>query len=386
MTDPAKVTLCAVGDMMPRFPEEPEKTYRVFDLSAPVLRNADIAFGQVEAVLSGNVETAHHAAIINPAKVKFAKILADAGFNMISASGNHHMNAGTAAFIDTINEIKQAGILPVGMGMNIAEARTPAVVERKGVKVAVLGYSSILQRGELPSEARTTTPGCTPIHISTYYEATDWQAGMAPNVITVAQKEDLTAMIGDIKKAKAQADVVMVSMHWGLHFVPATIADYEYEVGHAAIDAGADLIVGHHAHIVKGIEVYKGKVIFHCLGNFSLTPSRRKFAPGDKFDPDNLWQDPVLRLRVPDPEWKDYSFLPDFRKSMIAKCVISTKTKKIESVSFLPCMINQNVQPEPLSRDDKRSDEVFEYVQWASRSQGMDTHFVRQGDEVVVLT
>ena len=88
-------------------------------------------------------------------------------------------------------------------------------------------------------------------------------------------KPDSIRSIDDIKKLRPLVDVLIVSQHWGVHFVPFVIATYQYEVGHAAIDAGADLIIGHHAHILKGIEVYKGKVIFFGMG-LKLSAARRR--------------------------------------------------------------------------------------------------------------
>jgi poly-gamma-glutamate synthesis protein (capsule biosynthesis protein) len=112
--------------------------------------------------------------------------------------------------------------------------------------------------------------------VSTYYEAQEYQAGTPPKVITVPREEDVTAMEDDIRRAKATSDVVVMSIHWGIHHVPGMLADYQFTVGHRAIDAGADLILGTHAHLIKGIEIYKGKAIFFSMGNFcrgNPTPS-----------------------------------------------------------------------------------------------------------------
>ena len=85
----------------------------------------------------------------------------------------------------------------------------------------------------------------------------------------------------DIRAAKARADVVIMSIHWGIHHVPGMLADYQFTVGHRAIDAGADLILGTHAHLIKGIEIYKGKAIFFSLGNFAEeTPHHLAPPPG----------------------------------------------------------------------------------------------------------
>ncbi len=372
MADKEMVTLYAVGDIGPKR----ECSERVFELSAPILRKGDIVFGQFERILSGREDFHYNRGLLlNPAEV--GKVLANAGFNVISTAGNHHMDAGVLCFIDTLNVLKQNNILPVGVGMNIAEARTPAIIERKGVRVAFLGYSAIIPRAEVSWEARPKRPGCAPMFINTFYEMVDWQPGTTPRIITFADKENLAEMQEDIRKAKTQADVVIMSIHWGLHHVPAVIATYQYEVGHAAIDAGADLIVGHHAHLIKGIEVYKGKVIFHCVGNFATGAAKADVASIGK-----RWG---INYHVNvEPGWEKYTDPPESRRSMIAKCLISGK--KIERVSFLPCMINKETQPEPLSRKDKRSDDVYQYAEWACKEVGMDTKFSREGDEVVVLT
>jgi poly-gamma-glutamate capsule biosynthesis protein CapA/YwtB (metallophosphatase superfamily) len=364
------LTVHAVGDVSP-IRKDPDS---IFALSATTLRKADVVFCHLERVLSSREDMAFNQALTYP---ETGRAMADAGFTVASVAGNRHLDAGVGAFLDTLDVLKQNRILPVGVGRNIAEARAPAIVERNSTRVAFLGYSSILPRAEVPYDAQQARPGCAPMYISTYYEATDWQPGTPPRVVTMANKQDLGAMIDDIRAAKAQADIVVMSIHWGLHYVPSLIPMYEYEVGHAAVDAGADLVLGHHAHILKGVEVYAGKVIFHCLGNFAVDrPSKTKKGTGGR------WQG--LAARAFEPGWDGYPYPPDFRKSMIAKAVI--KDKKIERVSFLPCMINQQAQPEPLLRSDRRNDEVYEYVRWCTKDQKLSTEFERDGDEVVVVS
>ena len=159
----------------------------------------------------------------------------------------------------------------IGAGKDGEEARKPAIVECKGVKIAFLAYCTVLRPG---AQAGTGKPGCAPMRAHTHYAPIDWQAGAPPKVITVPHEEDLEALTEDIRKAKQQADVVVMSIHWGLHHMPKAICNYQPIVAHAAIDAGADLILGHHPHCLKAIEVYKGKVCFYSIGNF-MTHGRR---------------------------------------------------------------------------------------------------------------
>ncbi len=379
MADKEAVTLYAVGDVGPRR-DDPEYPYKepLFAMSAPITKKADIAFCQLERILSEKPNRQYYDDVVHPNNVRQ---LTYAGFNVVSIAGNHHMDAGVEACVDTLNVLKKNNIQPVGVGMNIAEARTPAIVERKGTKVAFLGYSSIIPKSEIPYDAEENRPGCAPMYISTFYEASDWQPGTpSPRVISMADREDLAAMEEDIRRAKAQADVVVMSIHWGVHHVPGLIAMYQYEVGHAAIDAGADLIIGHHAHILKGIEVYKGKVIFYSLGNFAMDLGIFTKDGSVTRHTSGRW-DASLKPE-PDPEHPLHRFHPDASKTIMVKCLISEK--RIERVSFLPFMINELSQPEPLSNEDKRSDEVYNYIVWCCQDQKLETKFVREGDEVVI--
>ena len=155
-----------------------------------------------------------------------------------------------------------------------------------------------------------------------FYEQVDRNPGSPPRIITLTNKDDLTAMIDDIAKTKSSADVVIISMHWGVHYVPALIAMYQREIAHAAIDAGADLILGHHPHILKGIETYKGKVVFYSLGNFVMP------AKVGHVNPTKIFYD----VKV-DDDYRFYPYPVDCRKTMIAKCSISNKS--VSKVSYL---------------------------------------------------
>ncbi|HEV8535134.1 MAG TPA: CapA family protein [Candidatus Limnocylindria bacterium] len=401
----ADITLLGVGDVTlrdvvgsaQRVIQDPNPLER-FALVAPVLKQADILFGQLEEVLANSdyLDQANYWNTTVKGGDKIAKVLAAVGFNVMSNASNIHYNAGPEALLQTMKHLRENNILPVGVGKNIAEARVPAVIERNGVKVAFLGYSSVLPKGgEATFEARAAKPGCNPMWINTFYDQIDYQPGTPPRIITFAEKECLRDMEEDIKNARGQADVVVMSFHWGIHHIPAVIAQYEYEVGHAAIDAGADLIFGHHPHLIKGIEVYKGKVVFHSLANFikagvDVKPGRRGY-----------WEDmrpPMRELNemgwsqaTPAGRSSSEYFAPNYpqheeRQSTIAKAVISGKTKRIEKVSFIPLLIDEAHRPEPLFENDKRSEEVERYVAWATSTARMDTRFRREGDEVVIQT
>ena len=241
------------------------------------------------------------------------------------------MDWGQDALFDTIDALEKESLAVIGVGENIAEARKPAIIDCKGTRIAFLAYNSVLPMAYWAEEGR---PGCAPLRAFTVYEQIEHdQPGTPCRVHTFSHKADLAAMVDDIRKAKSQADLVIVSTHWGVHFIPAVIADYEKEIAHAAMMPARTLIVGHHPHILKGIEVYKGKVIFHSLSNFALE------LP---FQFDKKLRETTRHKEIQNlnPEWEadpEYPMPPDTRKTVLVKCVISGKT--IEKVSFLPAYL-----------------------------------------------
>ena len=180
------------------------------------------------------------------------------------------MDWGREAFYQTIGVLKEEGMQVIGVGKNIDEARTPTIIEIGETKIGFLGYNTILPQDYYATKNR---PGCAPMRGLTVYEPIEHdQPGTPCRIHTFPHREDLQNLLTDIRKLRSQVDVLVLSIHWGIHFVPAVLADYQRDVAHAAIDAGADIILGHHTHILKPIEVYKGKVIFYSLANFALDP------------------------------------------------------------------------------------------------------------------
>jgi poly-gamma-glutamate capsule biosynthesis protein CapA/YwtB (metallophosphatase superfamily) len=367
------LVLYAVGDVAPNR----ENPGSIFQRVTHFLKGGDIVFCQLEANLSDRGTPLPQARLASRTKPETAQAINEAGFNVVSFATNHCMDCGPEAFFDTIEGLQRQGLQVIGAGRNIDEARKPAIIECKGSRIAFLAYNSILPYGFW---ADTDRPGCAPLRAWTLYEQVEHdQPGTPCQIHTFPHKADLRAMVEDIRAAKSQANLVILSMHWGIHFVPAVIAEYQREVAHVAIDSGADLILGTHAHILKAIEVYAGKVIFYSLCNFALDLSAtkgmlesRRHQEIQKLNPD--WQ--------PDPDYPTYYMPRDSRKTIIVKCVISDG--QLRRVSFLPTYINGQSQPEVLTSKDDHFGEVVKYVQEITRDQGLDTAYTIEGDEVTV--
>jgi poly-gamma-glutamate synthesis protein (capsule biosynthesis protein) len=295
---------------------------------------------------------------------------------VVSLAGNHCMDWGPDAMFDTVSALKASGLEVVGVGENILQARKPAFVDSKGRRIAFLAYSSILPMGYWATETRA---GCVPMRAWTHYEQIEHdQPGTPCRVHTFPNREDLQGLIDDVREAKAHADYVAVSIHWGIHFVPGVIADYQRDVGRAAIDAGADVILGHHAHILKGIDVYRGKPIIYSLCNFAMDlPMDEKHAQSKGF----------REIQKLHPDWRPdygitYNFPPDSRYTVVVKCVLGSD--RSASVRLLPAFIGPMSQPQILSAADPRFGEVQAYLEKYTASQGLNARYVRSADELLL--
>jgi poly-gamma-glutamate capsule biosynthesis protein CapA/YwtB (metallophosphatase superfamily) len=359
-----------VGDVAPHRADPDD----MFKYVAPLFRQGDIVFGNLEESLSDRGAQSVHASLPMKSEPRVAKAIKDAGFHAVSFANNHCMDWGRDALVDTVEHVRAQGLAITGSGDSIAEARVPAVVERDGVRMAFVAASSILPLGYW-AEARRA--GCVPMRAYTHYEQIEHdQPGTPARIHTFPHPEDLQNLLADIRAAKAAADIVVLSIHWGVHFIPEVIADYQRAVAHAAIDAGCDLILGHHPHILKGVEVYKGRAIFHSLGNFAIefpsAWSNIKFEDRPRFKEIRKLNPGIDKSRFPD----------DMMKTGIVKCVIADRA--IKRVSFLPCDITETSEPRPLKAGETRFNAVADYLETITRSEAFDTVFVREGDEVVI--
>jgi poly-gamma-glutamate synthesis protein (capsule biosynthesis protein) len=170
--------------------------------------------------------------------------------------------------LDTISRLEASGIAFCGIGRNRQEARSPAIVECKGIKIGFLSYTSVYW--PVGHAAEENAPGVATMKIHTSYEpgrrALE-MPGASPSVVTIPDTKEFAALQVDIQNLSSRADIVAVSFHWGISS-SFELADYQRTVGHAAVDAGADVVIGHHPHVPQGVEVYRGKPIFYSLGNF----------------------------------------------------------------------------------------------------------------------
>ncbi|SOB88232.1 poly-gamma-glutamate synthesis protein (capsule biosynthesis protein) [Sphingomonas guangdongensis] len=346
-----------------------------FTATRDVLRAADIVFGQLETsfALSGvRAPQARHAVLARP---DGADALADAGFDVISMAGNHVLDWGNDAFSETVGNIERAGMQVVGAGATIAEARTPvSITLGDGTRVAILAYSSILPQDYWATERR---PGCAPMRAFTHYEQIEHdQPGTPARIHSWPHGEDLAALEADVRAAKAAHDVVVVSHHWGIHFVRATLADYQRAVARATIAAGADAIIGGHAHILKGCELIEGKPVFHSLCNF---------ATDLRMDAAHAASKSFNEIRVLAENWEPdfdslYNFPPASRLSMVARLEIAGG--RVTRAGLLPLYIDRDAVPRFCKTGTARHAEVIDYLTAVTKEAGLNARYTPADDMV----
>ena len=361
------LTMLAVGDIA--LQEQQGEFF--LSLAAPVLRSGDVVIGQAEVVFTSRgvstfVGMVHNAKPCPPSNLG---ALASAGFNVITLAGNHVWDSGTPGIEDTIAGLRNYGIAGVGAGMNIDEARRPAIIERDGTRFGFLNYNCV---GLIGSWATPVKPGCAYVEIITHYQITTACPGGSPEIYTFAEPRSLKAMVDDVKKLRPLCDILVVVFHKGGDAGSSNkLSMYDQQVSYAAIDAGADLVMGHHAHMLKGIELYRGKAIFHGLGDF---------VPA--YSADDKQQRSAHRFlsaygSVIVPSDSDLAT----KWSMIAKCIINNR--KISQVGYLPCFINEQRQPE-LLKNDERGRQVFDFMEKTTAASDLNTRYEWKDDEVVV--
>lgn len=186
-------------------------------------------------------------------------------FDLVSCANNVHHPDYVA---ESLTLLDKHGILHTGAGVNIDEAHRPAVFDTPSLRVGALGYTSIFQTAG--QEATETQPGVATIKAHTSYEAPKqilFRPGTPSIVHTWADPDELARATDDVRRLRADVDFLVVYMHFGASS-SGEIGDYQKEIGHALIDAGANVVAGSHSHTVNGVEFYGDGVIFYGLGNF----------------------------------------------------------------------------------------------------------------------
>jgi poly-gamma-glutamate capsule biosynthesis protein CapA/YwtB (metallophosphatase superfamily) len=212
---------------------------------ADEFKKADLVFGNLEGPISdkGTKAGSIYSFRDDPRVISGLTL---AGFDVLSVANNHAFDYTREAIEDTFLRLKEAGIDYVGGGLNATEAATPIVTEVDGVKFGFLAYTNLCPLS--------------------------WRANKEKAGVNCVSSADIEKIKKEIAQAKKQAEIVIVSVHAGEEY-SQELNWFQVEFSKAAIDAGADIVIGHHPHVVQKYEIYKNKYIFYSLGNFVFDQS-----------------------------------------------------------------------------------------------------------------
>jgi poly-gamma-glutamate capsule biosynthesis protein CapA/YwtB (metallophosphatase superfamily) len=352
----AQLDLLLAGDLVL---DEPAPDYWLGGI-APAVRAADLAIAHLEVPHSlGGTELAGDvpAPGADPAHLP---AIARAGFHMVSLAGNHISDLGAEGIADTVAGLDSAGVAHTGAGATLDAAREPALRNVAGRRIALLSYNCVGPEAGWASAGRA---GCAYVRI----EAADGGAIAPSSMLERIDPGSLAAMARDIEGAKQRADLVIVALHKGIVHTPARLAPYERALAHAAIEAGCDIVCGHHAHIVRGIEVYRGKPIFHGLGNGCVVT--RALSPSQNHPARAAW---ARRRRElfgfePDPAYYLAPFHPEAVNAMLGR--VRVRDDGSLQVGFIPVYVEPPGRP-ALARGDTAAS-VTRYIAQITVEAGM---------------
>ena len=327
---------------------------------APALQAADITIGHLEvphtlrgSELAGDVP----APGADPAHLD---ALARAGFDAVSLAGNHIADCGPEGIEDTITRLDALGIVHAGAGATLEAARRPALLTVRGRTVALLSYNCV---GPEAAWATSDRAGCAYLRL-----VTGDGSPVSPTAPLLApHPEALEILKVDVAAARALADLVIVALHKGIVHTPARLAGYERPLAQAAIDAGADIVAGHHAHIVRGIEMVRGKPVFHGLGNGCVVT--RALSPGQQHPARAAWVERRKRLFgfEPDPAYELAPFHPEAVNAMLGR-VLWNAAGDLEAG-----LVPVHVEPpgRPVLASGAVADEVRAYIERITPAGGL---------------
>ena len=339
------------------------------------LMNADVRIGQLE------VPYTRRSPVMDGLFREPERLAALHGcMDIVTMSGNHVYDAEAVGIEDTLHWLDTHGIIHTGAGMCLMEAKKPAILNKSGTTIGVLNYNCTGPKDAWAGEKKA---GGAYVKVITKYSLGDVaNPGGPPEIIdTFPELKSLLEMQQDIRALKNECDIVIVYFHKGLVHKPVKLADYEIIVSHMAVDAGADVIFGSHSHILHGIEIYKGKTIYHGLGNGvtwvpSLRPDYFKDKKANKnqvFDPKAWAEQRIERFGfVPDPEYPTYPFHPEAVYTLLAQCTI--KDKQIVTTGCIPAIVGKDGVTRVVGRNDG-GDAVFDYLTEITRKAGLNGEF-----------
>lgn len=360
---PGPMSVAMVGDCLITRGFLPQE--RNFPPLRALLRGTDVTFGNFEITLPdpGTPPAATGACgdLNNAAEGPIPEDLHWAGFKIMSLANNHSLDFGAAGMRETAAKIGRAGIAHAGTGENLEQARAPAYYDSPHGRCALVACAATFRPWSLASEGNGEIPGrpgLDPLRHETTYRVSPEQirslrgiaadlslrqqtglvpmkesegfrflgqrfvAGSPEDILTKPDPRDVEGITASVHRASRNADVVLVSVHsHEFHRNRETPAEFLRDFAHAAIDAGASAVVGHGPHLLRGIEVYKGRPVFYSLGNFIFEAESMRQIPEELYqacglsgdDPSNFF-DLAMQAFAKPVFWESVVAVGEFRE------------------------------------------------------------------------
>lgn len=266
--------IIAGGDVMfkPRLAEIGSSTSAPVREALSLFSSGQICFMNCEMPLTDRGQPAEKTINIR-ANPGVAEDLKSLGVDIVTLANNHAMDYGREGFSHTLENLDRAGIKRVGAGQNIDEALQPEIIESNGLRFAFFGLACTLPPG---SAAGPDRAGIAPVKVNFSFEMNtnlmSENPGIAPIVRSWAVESDVERVCQAVERTKQEVDYVVVGLHWGIRDLRITpiqgpICEYQPPLARALIDSGVDVIVGNGPHCLRGIEIYRDRPIFYCLGD-----------------------------------------------------------------------------------------------------------------------
>lgn len=340
--------ICFTGDLVL---DLPDADYWLSGISK-VLSEAELSIGHIE-VPHTNADSSLEGDVPAPgAPLENISAIRDAGFNCVTLAGNHIADCGIKGIQDTIAALDEHSLAHTGAGVNLPQARSPAYQAFGTRKIGILSYNCIGPQIAWASEDRC---GCAylPVELQRSEDVTPNSdfGKVAPEAREILQRD-----IQDLRENGA--DIVIVALHKGRVHTPVIVQTYERELAHMSVDSGADLVISHHAHILRGFEFYKSKPIFHGLGNGCVVTTA--LSPGQDNAAREAWVERRKKMFgfEPDPDYTFAPFHPEAVNAMIG--VAKHDNAEGLKIGFYPVFVEPPGRP-VLAEGETRQ-KVIDYI------------------------
>jgi poly-gamma-glutamate synthesis protein (capsule biosynthesis protein) len=348
--------IVATGDLVL---DEPDADHWLSGI-APALRAAELAIGHLEVPHTDRGSERAGDVPAPGAPPGNLAALARAGIDVVTLAGNHIADCGPQGIADTIDGLDTAGVGHCGAGASLTQARRPVLREVGGRRIAVLSYNCV---GPEFAWATAEGAGCA------YLPLVAQDGGPMTPLARVSgiASEALAILDKDIATAKELADLVLISMHKGRVHTPAVLESYERPLAHAAVERGADAVIGHHAHIARGIEFHRGKPIFHGLGNGCVVT--RALSPTQDHAARRQWAERRKRLFgfEPEPGYDLAPFHPEAKLALLGKLTL------VPGGPLRASIVPVYVEPpgRPVLAEGERAERVRRYIEQITVAAGL---------------